>query len=151
MPISSSGSKRGSGVPAPLTPIQTSKKDGHRATLQVLRVIGPPVGQISRSATDIRLSLWELQYLHFSDYQGADDSNYEAIPTRTGSQLSRKYEIPDELPPIPGVGGSTENSKDVHPAQLPPKKKPMHFIRDPNFLAQVNDGCKIHQDKRRLF
>ena len=79
-----------------------------------------------------------------SDYQTGGDNNYEAIP-------NRKYEVPDELPPVPGtrlpgihlmdlppIPGSRLGSTEELPVQLPPKKKPIHFIRDPNFFAHVS-------------
>ena len=40
--------------PGPPTPVKTSQnKDSHCVGLQVLQVIGPPLGQISGSATDV--------------------------------------------------------------------------------------------------
>ena len=103
----------------------------------------------------------------FSDYQGADDNNYEAIPNRQGSFLSRKYEVPDGVPPAPGLRHpgaltlalpgtlpgyprgdlpSPPRGRAVSEPELPPKKKPVHFIRDPNFLAKVTtlpfSNCK---------
>ena len=84
-----------------------------------------------------------------SDYEAGGDNNYEAIP-------NRKYEVPDELPPVSGtrlpgihlmslppIPESRAGNTEDFPLQLPPKKKPIHFIRDPNFLAHVSFKCSF--------
>ena len=54
-PVADPGGGRGPGPPAPVKTSQ--KKDGYHAGPQVSRVIGPPLGQISGSATGTSLIL----------------------------------------------------------------------------------------------